>query len=124
MHEFSVMSQMVDGIIEEATKAKAVKVEEVILELGEFTMLGEEQLRFAYEILTKDTLLKGSTLTIKPVRGSVECACGFRGEASPKEDSPHRSIPVTECPSCGQLARIVGGRECTVKNLRVVVPDV
>lgn len=124
MHEFSVMSQMVDSIVEEAKKANAVRVEEVILELGEFTMLGEEQLRFAYDILTKDTLLEGSALTIRTVKGTVECGCGFEGEASPKEDSPHRSIPVTECPRCGQLARIVGGRECTVKNLRVVVPDV
>ncbi len=124
MHEFSVMSQLVEGVVEEAKKWNAAKVEEVVLELGEFTMLGEEQLRFAYEVLTKDTILKGSTLTVVPVRGSVECDCGFRGAMSPSEDTPHRSVPILECPKCGGLARIVGGRECTIKNLRVVVPDV
>lgn len=124
MHEFSVMSQMIEGIVEEARKWKAERVEEVVLELGEFTMLGEEQLRFAYEVLTKDNILKGSKLTIVPIKGAVECDCGFRGQMSPSEDSPHRSVPVLECPKCGGLARIVGGRECTVKNLRVVVPDV
>ena len=124
MHEFSVMSQMVEGIVEEARKWKAERVEEVVLELGEFTMLGEEQLRFAYEVLTKDNFLKGSKLTIVPVKGTIECDCGFRGAMSPSEDTPHRSVPILECPKCGGLARISGGRECTVKNLRVVVPDV
>lgn len=124
MHEFSVMSQMVDGIIEEAERHHATKVEEVILELGEFTMLGEEQLRFAYEILTRENILKGSVLTIVPVKGVVECDCGFRGEMAPSEDTPHRSVPILECPRCGNPARIVGGRECTVRNLRAVVPDV
>jgi len=124
MHEFSVMSQMVEGIIEEAKRHDATKVEEVILELGEFTMLGEEQLRFAFEILTKDNILNGSKLTIITVKGAIECECGFKGEMSPSEDTPHRSVPILECPRCGAPARIVGGRECTVKNLRVVVPDV
>ena len=124
MHEFSVMSQMVEGIIEEAKKHDATKIEEVVLELGEFTMLGEEQLRFAYEVLTKDNILKGSVLTILTIRGSIECDCGFKGEMSPSEDTPHRSVPILECPKCGGLARITGGRECTVRNLRVVVPDV
>ena len=124
MHEFSVMSQMVEGIIEEAKKHNATKVEEVVLELGEFTMLGEEQLRFAYEVLTKDNILKASVLTIVPIRGAIECDCGFKGEMSPSEDTPHRSVPILECPKCGGLARITGGRECTVRNLRAVVPDV
>lgn len=124
MHEFSVMSQMVEGIIEEAKKHNATKVEEVVLELGEFTMLGEEQLRFAYEVLTKDNILKGSVLTIVTIRGSIECDCGFKGEMSPSDDTPHRSVPILECPKCGGPARITGGRECTVRNLRAVVPDV
>jgi hydrogenase nickel incorporation protein HypA/HybF len=124
MHEFSVMSQLVEGVIAEVRKLDATRVEEVVLELGEFTMLGEEQLRFAYDILTKDNALKGSTLTIVPIKGTIECACGFRGEMAPSPDTPHRSVPILECPKCGMPAKIVGGRECTVKNLRVVVPDV
>jgi hydrogenase nickel incorporation protein HypA/HybF len=123
MHEFSVMSQIVDGLLEEVKKWNATKVEEVFLELGEFTMLGEEQLRFAYEILTKDNILQGSTLTIIPMRGLIECECGFKGEMAPSPDSPHRSVPILECPKCGNAAKIVGGRECTVRNLRLVVPD-
>jgi len=124
MHEFSVMSQIVDALIEESRKRDAIKVEEVFLELGEFTMLGEEQLEFAYEVLSKGTILEGSVLTVHRNKGVIECGCGFRGEVAPPEDSPHRMVPILECPKCRGLARIVSGRECTVRNIRMVVPDV
>jgi hypothetical protein len=45
MHEFSVMTQIVDLVLDEARKRNASKVEQVDLEVGEFTMLGLEQMR-------------------------------------------------------------------------------
>jgi hydrogenase nickel incorporation protein HypA/HybF len=123
MHEFSVMSQMIGDIIEELKKWNATKVEEVVLELGEFTMLSEEQMRFGYDVLTRDNVLKGSKLTIVPIKGAIECACGYKGEMSSTEDMPHDSVPILECPKCGGVAKIIGGRECIVKNIRAVVPD-
>jgi len=124
MHEFSVMSQIVESVLREANDRDAIRVEEVVLELGEFTMLGDEQLRFAFDILTKDTILEGAGFTIKPVKGRIRCKCGFEGQMSPSPDSPHRMIPILECPQCKGMAEIVSGRECVVRNIRMVVPDV
>jgi len=124
MHEFSVMSQMVGGILEEAKRHNASKVEEVVLDLGDFTMLGEEQLRFAYEVLTKDTIMQGSMLSVKHISGKIKCKCGFAGAMSPSPDSPHKMVPVLECPVCKGGAEITEGRECVVRNIRMVVPDV
>lgn len=124
MHEFSVMSQIVDSVMSEARSRNAQRIEEVVLELGEFTMLGEEQLRFAFEVLTKDTMMEGAELKIKPVKGSIRCKCGFEGDMSPSPDSPHRPAPVLECPKCSGPAEIVSGRECVIRNIRMVVPDV
>lgn len=124
MHEFSVMSQIVTSILEEARKRDATRVETVVMELGEFTMLGEEQMRFCYEALVKDTVLEDSELDIKTIRGTVKCDCGFEGEMSASEDSPHRLAPILECPRCHGPARIVNGRECVIRDIRMVVPDV
>jgi hydrogenase nickel incorporation protein HypA/HybF len=124
MHEFSVMSQIVDSILSEANKRKATKIEEVDLQIGEYTMLGEEQLKFAYEVLSKDTILKGSKLNIGHIEGKIECACGYRGRIEPSPDSPHRIVPILECPKCKGAAKIVEGRECVIRNIRMVVPDV
>jgi hydrogenase nickel incorporation protein HypA/HybF len=125
MHEFSVMTQIVDSVLEEAKKRDAQKVEQVDLEVGEFTMLGLEQLRFAYEVLSKDTILQGSKLEVRTIKGKIKCdSCGYEGSVRIAEDTPHRSVPILECPKCHSAAKIVEGRECIVRNIRMVVPDV
>ncbi len=124
MHEFSVMSQIVDAIMEEAKKREASKIEGVTIELGEFTMLGEEQMRFSFEVLSKGTMMEDATLVFRTTDGEIECECGFRGGMSPSDDAAHGSTLILECPKCGGAAAIVGGRECVIRDIRMVVPDV
>ena len=124
MHEFSVMSQIVSSVIEEAKSRNATRIEKVTLELGEFTMLGHDQLRFAFDVLSKDTLLDSAALDLRTIKGEIECRCGFKGEASPSKDAPHQLAASFECPRCGELARVTGGRDCLIRNISMVVPDV
>ncbi len=125
MHELSVMTQIVDSILGEAARQHATRIESVDLEIGEYTMLGDEQLKFAFEVLSKEnTILEGSSLNIRHLKGRIKCKCGFEGEVKPAEDSPHRIVPILECPKCFGAAEIVVGRECIIRNIRMVVPDV
>jgi len=124
MHEFSVMSQIIASILEEAKKRDASRIEQVDLEIGDYTMLGEEQLRFSFEVLAKDTILEGAELHVGHRRGKVKCSCGYEGNAATSEDSPHRVVPILECPKCKGAAEITEGRECLIRNIRMVVPDV
>ena len=90
MHEYSVMTQIVESILAEADKRKATKVEEVDLEIGDYTLLGDEQLKFAYDLMSKDTILEGSKLNIRHLKGKIKCtACDYNGPVSISEDSPH-----------------------------------
>ena len=125
MHEFSVMAQIVENVLREANQRNARKVESDDLQIGDFTMLGEEQLRFAYEILSKDTILAGSELKVGHIKGEIRCPkCGYKGDIPSAEDAPHRMIPILECPKCHGAAVITKGRECMVRNISMVVPDV
>lgn len=125
MHEFSVMAQIVENVLREANARKARRVDSVDLRIGDFTMLGEEQMRFAYEILSKDTILAGSELKVSHIKGGIRCrTCGYEGEVLSSEDSPHRMIPILECPKCHGAAEVTKGRECEVRNISMVVPDV
>lgn len=125
MHELSVMTQIVDSILAEAIKRQATRIEAVDLEIGEYTMLGDEQLKFAYQVLSKENpLLEGSELNIRHLKGRIMCKCGFEGEVKAAADSPHRAVPILECPRCCGAAEIVAGRECVIRNIRMVVPDV
>ena len=122
MHEFSMATQIVDSVLEEAKKHDAKKVAEVHLVIGKMTFLGIDQVRFSYEILVKDTIMNESKLIIEEQEGIIECpSCGFKG-AIPVEDDPayHVPIPTLKCPKCGEAAKIVEGKECKIESIRIL----
>ncbi|UCE28874.1 MAG: hydrogenase maturation nickel metallochaperone HypA [Candidatus Bathyarchaeota archaeon] len=122
MHEFSITSRIVNCVLEEAKKHNARRVNEVHLVVGKLTFLGLEQVRFAYEMLVKNTILEDSKLHIEEKDGAVKCdRCGYAGDLR-YEDDPvyHVPSPTLVCPKCEGAVNIVGGKECTIKRLKLV----
>lgn len=123
MHEGSVTTQIVESVLGEAGKHGAKRVAEVHLVIGKLTFLNPEQVRFWYEVLTKDTIIEGSKLRIEEKNGLVRCGeCGYEGGFK-YEDDPiyHVPTPTLRCPRCGGIVEIVGGRECLIKSVKLVV---
>lgn len=120
MHELSVMSQVVESVTKELKGKDFTSVVSVRLEIGELTMLGKEQLKFAWGVLTEDTPLKGARLMIVKKPAVIECEkCGYRGGAKhPTGLGSHMMVPYIACPKCGGAVNIVGGRECIIRSLR------
>jgi hydrogenase nickel incorporation protein HypA/HybF len=115
-------TQIIENVLEEAKRHDAKKVTEVYVAIGKMTYLGVDQVRFAYKILAEDTIMKGSKLFIEEKDGVIECSsCGYRG-AIPFEDDPayHVPIPTLQCPKCKKTAKIVEGKECTIKSIKMV----
>jgi hydrogenase nickel incorporation protein HypA/HybF len=115
-------TQIVECVLEEAKKHDAKKVAEVHLVIGKMTFLGTDQIRFSYKILTEDTIMKDSKLIIKEQEGIIECSsCGFKGAMSIEDDPAyHVPIPTLRCPKCGEAAKIVEGKECTIESIRLL----
>ena len=125
MHEFSTMEGIVSAIREEGKKHNAKAITKVWLEIGELTFLGEEQLRFAFEVLTKDTEMEGAELVIEKVAPKVRCKCGYEGNVNYDEKEEfHIQFPILKCPLCGSDVEITSGRECLIKNIEIEVEDV
>ncbi len=124
MHEFSTMQQIVGAIIEEANKYKAKEVSKVVLQIGELTFLGEEQLRFAFDILKEGTIMQNAELVIEKIKAEVRCECGYQGsiEYGLKEEF-HLMFPILKCPKCGNEVEIVRGRECLVKSVEMEIEE-
>jgi hydrogenase nickel incorporation protein HypA/HybF len=123
VHEFSITSQIVQSVLAETEKRKAKKVTAVYLVVGKLTFLGLEQVRFAYEVLTKDTIMEGSKLIIEEQEGIVKCNnCGYEGGFK-YEDDPlyHVPVPTLKCPKCGNVVSIVAGKECTIKRIKMMI---
>ena len=122
MHEFSMTNRIVNYILEEAKKHDAKRVNEVHLMIGKLTFLGLEQVKFAYEMLVKNTIMEGSTLHIENKDGVIKCNnCGYEGTLK-YEDDPvyHIPSPTLNCPKCGGVVKVVGGKECTIKSIKLV----
>lgn len=115
-------TQIVEGVLGEAKKHGAKKVTEVHLLIGKLTFLGIEQVRFVYNILVEDTIMKDSRLIIRETDGAIECpSCGYKGPIKFQDDLMyHVPTPILKCPECGKAAKIVQGKECTIKRIRMV----
>jgi Zn finger protein HypA/HybF involved in hydrogenase expression len=84
---------------------------EVVLRVGALAVHSEEATRQAYEVLVKETPLAHSrlNLTIEPV--TLACAqCGYQGPLPQGTVDPHDQSPLVECPQCGAVTPVQGGR--------------
>ena len=122
VHEVSVISGMVNAVLEELKKYDAVSVASVDIVIGDMTQLGDEQLLFAYEIVTRDTMLEGSVLNIEHEPVNVACKeCGYDGPVVMLDagDFSSHAIPVLSCPECGGRVKVTSGQSCCVRSLEL-----
>jgi hydrogenase nickel incorporation protein HypA/HybF len=126
MHEVGVMTSILEAVLEELKGHRVEKVEEVLLTIGELTYLGEDQLAFAFEILTRDTILEGSRLVVEHEKVELCCpSCGYQGEAEYYHNDMYESnVPTLDCPRCGTRSEAIKGRSCAVRSIKVVEEDV
>jgi hydrogenase nickel incorporation protein HypA/HybF len=121
VHEVSVMSSIVEAVLQELDKHDIEKVEAVDMVVGELTFLGEDQLQFAYEIITRDTILEGSKLNIIPEKTEIKCnSCGYIGPVNYIHHGDHYSHPDLSCPKCGGGVEILKGKSAAVRSVQVV----
>jgi hydrogenase nickel incorporation protein HypA/HybF len=126
MHEFATAQKIVRTVVTVALKNDAKEITEIFLELGELTFVNPEQLKFVFKIAADKTIAQHATLNIAKKPGAIRCSdCGYEGGIKYEEDRPEfHSMAVLftlDCPKCkSKNTEIVGGRELTIKNIKVV----
>ena len=117
-----MMASIVEAVLEELKRHDVERVEEVNLVLGELTFLGREQLEFAFEIVTRGTLLEGSRLVIQDEKVAVRCPeCGYDGPVDYVQGGGQdHLIPNLSCPKCSGAVLVTKGKSCAVTSLKVV----
>ena len=112
-------SQMVNEILKEAKKHNAKKITAVQIKIGELSFLNPEQIRFAFDILTKDTIMEKSTIEIEMVKATVECSsCSYHGPIKTLTGQTyHFVLPTLQCPNCGKTVRITEGRDLIINKV-------
>ena len=122
MHELSIISSLVDNVLEFVEREKVARVLCVRIGVGEFTQLETEQLKFGYEAVTKETLLEGSSLEIETVEAAVKCPhCCYSGKPKFWDGAlSFASVPTLQCPVCGKAAEATQGDDCAIKTIQFI----
>ncbi|MBW9223770.1 hydrogenase maturation nickel metallochaperone HypA [Methanothermococcus sp. SCGC AD-155-E23] len=118
MHELSYATFMLNTILDTVKNQnlKNVKrVSKIKLEIGELTFINVEQLKFAFEVISKSTICEGAEIEVEIIKPYITCNnCGYRGELDSVDDL------IISCPKCGNLSlKIDGGKEFNIKNITV-----
>jgi hydrogenase nickel incorporation protein HypA/HybF len=122
MHELSIVSSIVERVLEFLDGHEAKRVVALRLAIGELTCVDAEQLRSCYELVTEGTVIAGSELEIEQTKALVRCSnCNFHGAPKYWDDALSRiSIPTLQCPGCGLGVEAIEGHECAIQGIRYV----
>jgi hydrogenase nickel incorporation protein HypA/HybF len=122
MHELSIVSSIVERVLEFLDGHKAKRVVALRLAIGELTCVDAEQLRSCYELVTEGTAIAGSELEIEQTKALVRCPnCNFQGAPKYWDDAlSSASIPTLQCPGCGFGVEAIEGHECAIQGIRYV----
>lgn len=113
MHEYSLMQNIIAGVRGELTQRGITRpgtIEAFHLTVGALEIHSRESFEQAFAVAIKGTPLEGADLVLTIAPASIACACGFRGPVAEGEADPHAALPVAECPKCGALTAVEGGR--------------
>jgi hydrogenase nickel incorporation protein HypA/HybF len=115
------MADIIKAALDELSKHEVTGVEELVIVIGDLTNLGEDQMAFAYEVMTRDTILHGSRLVIEHEAIRLRCReCGFEGPADMiKNEGYGHSMPVLSCPECKGPAEVIRGMACCLRSMKV-----
>jgi hydrogenase nickel incorporation protein HypA/HybF len=113
MHELSIISSVVDSVIETLAAYPGARVKEVRLRVGALSAVIEDSLQFCYEIATEDTPLAGSKLVVNILPVVMHCEpCGADVEIA--------SLQSFRCPRCGEsVADLKQGRELEIDSIEI-----
>ncbi len=114
MHEYALMENVIATIMAELQTSQEVPADQpltVTLKVGALEMHSEEATRQAFEVLTKGTPLEGARFNLIILPVTLDCSqCGFQGPLPMGAADPHDALPLAECPQCGALTPVQGGR--------------
>jgi hydrogenase nickel incorporation protein HypA/HybF len=112
MHELGIARALVDtalaAIAERGLMRRATLLR---VEIGRFTAVVPDSLRFYVEVLSRGTLLEGAELAIESIPLRTRClSCAYESEPE---------LPSLLCERCEELVTIVAGRELRLLSVDI-----
>ena len=100
-------------------KAVASRTSSSLRAEGEVKLMGNLHVRSL--VAGASIQLEGAKLSLVVIPARIECKCGHEGPAGEGVDH-HSDMPIAECPRCGEVCRVSGGRGVSGIDLEVEEP--
>lgn len=111
MHEFSIVSYLLEAVEQEAQKREARRVTAINVAVGERAGI-DDSLLFYFDMLTPDTMAEGAQLNIRRV--GMRFACH-----NCTDDYAPRGSDFS-CPQCGTVGRMVDdGSQLLIESFEI-----
>jgi hydrogenase nickel incorporation protein HypA/HybF len=112
MHEIGVARQVVHTIENFAAENGVTKVEEIVLDIGELSLIIPKYVEEIYPVATQGTILEGTKLVMNVIPGMAEC------------DDCDEIFNVIEhegyCPNCGSFEKtILSGKDFLIREIHI-----
>ena len=114
MHEYSLMTALMERVEEEASSRQALAVHRVTVRIGQLSGVEPELLASAFDIVRAGTICAGAELRIERV--AARWVCPDCGQAiDPSKEGPR-------CGPCGRPAALAEGDEILLGQIELEVP--
>jgi len=113
MHEYSIVSALLDRIEAEAESRGATGVHAVQVRIGDLAGVDRDLFRTAFDTFRVGTLCARTTLTVVPVEARWTC---------PRCGEPLARGAVLRCETCLEPARLARGDEIVLDRIELEVP--
>ena len=112
MHEIGVVRQMCKTVMEFAAENQIQSVSEIVVEIGELSLIITKYVEDVYPLVVEDTMLKDTKLIIEEIPGLAEC------------DECDEIFNVVEhkgyCPNCGSFEKtVLTGKDFNIKEVHI-----
>ncbi len=113
MHELSLAKDILDTVKQSLPPEDLPKIRSIILEVGAYSGVISDSLKFSFEAITSGTELSEAKLEIIDIPFILYCKkCGVKSEME---------FPMLLCESCGSTeTEIVSGDELKIKELKLL----
>lgn len=112
MHELTITQSVLSIALGQAEANHANKITKINITFGELSGIVDECVEFYFELLSKDTIAAGASLSFDRLPTKL-CCRKCNNTFSPDGHS-------WVCPSCkAQSVEIVSGRECYISSMEV-----
>ena len=115
MHEIGIVRSMVKTVTAFAEANHITEIAEIVVDVGELSLVIPKYVEEIYPIATKGTILDGVKLIMNVVPGLAEC------------DECDEIFNVIEhegyCPNCGSFEKtVLSGRDFSIRELHLPEP--